>query len=221
MLKQNVFSGIPDVLDEQKFAHGGNVRRMAEQAKCLPDEILDFSANVNPLGPPPWLGQEVGQALQSVDSYPDPDNHDLLMAAAEVYKVWPTQVVAGNGASELLFGLAGMGEHRQAVIPSPTYVDYARACKAHRLKVVEMPLTDDFHVDFPAMGSLLTTPSIVFLCSPNNPTGTVFPPLICAKWQPCSRFVVLWWMNPLPNFWTNPQIDSFANARPMWLRFCL
>jgi len=193
MLKQRVFAGIPDVLDEQKFAHGGNLRRMAEQAGCTPDEILDFSANVNPLGPPPWLGQEVGQALQSVDSYPDPESHDLLMAAAEAYKIWPTQVVAGNGASELLFAIAAMGGYGQAIIPSPTYVDYSRACKAHRIKAVTMPMSDDFQVNFPAMGSLLTTPSIVFLCSPNNPTGTTFSAADLrevAAMFPQSRFVV-------------------------------
>ena len=190
---QSLFAGLPEVLDEQRFAHGGNVRRMAELAGCMPEELLDFSANVNPLGPPPWLGQVVGQALQSVDAYPDPDNHDLIMAASERYKVWPTQVVAGNGASELLFTLAGLGGFRQAVIPSPTYVDYARACKAHRLKVVEAPMTDDFRVNFPAMGPLLTTPSLVFLCSPNNPTGSTFSAADLrevAAMFPRSRFIV-------------------------------
>nr|WP_321513594.1 cobyric acid synthase [uncultured Pseudodesulfovibrio sp.] len=193
MEKQTLFAGIPDMLDEQKYAHGGNVRRMAETAGCAPEDILDFSANVNPLGPPPWLGQVVGQALQDVDSYPDPECHDLVMAASEKYKIWPTQVLAGNGASELLFALAGMGQHRQAIIPSPTYVDYARACKAHRLPIVEAGMTEDFQVDFPAMGSLLTTPSVVFLCSPNNPTGTMFSPddlREVAAMFPQSRFVV-------------------------------
>ena len=193
MEKQTLFAGIPDILEEQKYAHGGNVRRMAETAGCAPEDIVDFSANVNPLGPPPWLGLEVGQAVQDVDAYPDPECHDLIMAASEKYKVWPTQVLAGNGASELLFGLAGMGQHRQAVIPSPTYVDYARACKAHRLPVVEMGMTDDFQVDFPAMGSLLTTSSVVFLCSPNNPTGTVASPedlREVATMFPQSRFVL-------------------------------
>ncbi|MBC15881.1 MAG: threonine-phosphate decarboxylase [Desulfovibrio sp.] len=174
MVKQSVFAGIPDILDEQKFAHGGNLRKMAEQAKCSPSDILDFSANVNPLGPPPWLGQVVGKALQQVDSYPDPDCHDLLMAASEAYKVWPTQVLAGNGASELLFAVAGMGGFSQAIIPSPAYVDYARACKAHRITVREVPMTEDFQVDFPKLGPLLTTPSLVYLCSPNNPTGSTF-----------------------------------------------
>ncbi|MUM76643.1 cobyric acid synthase [Pseudodesulfovibrio sp. F-1] len=192
-MKQRVLAGIPDVLDEQRFAHGGNLRRLAEQAGCRAEEILDFSANVNPLGPPPWLGQVVGQALQSVDAYPDPDSHDLLMAAAEAYKVWPTQVLAGNGASELLFAIASLGGFGQAVIPSPTYVDYARACKAHRLKVLEVPLGDDRTVNFPAMGRLLTTPSLVFLCNPNNPTGALFSPADLrevAAMFPRSRFVV-------------------------------
>ncbi len=193
MVKQSFFAGIPEVLDEQRFAHGGNLRQMAEQAKCLPEEVLDFSANVNPLGPPPWLGQAVGQALQSVDSYPDPDSHELLMAASEAYKVWPTQVVAGNGASGLLYAIAGLGGYRQAIIPSPTYVDYARACKAHRVKTLEVPMTEDFQVDFPAMGPLLRTPSLVFLCNPNNPTGTTFPAADLrevATMFPESRFVV-------------------------------
>lgn len=193
MVKQSLFAGIPEVLDEQKFAHGGNVRRMAERAGCLPDELLDFSANVNPLGPPPWLGQVVGQAMQGVVSYPDPDCHDLLMAAAETYKVWPTQVLAGNGASELLFCLAGLGGYGRALIPSPAYVDYARACKAHRLKVMELPMTDDFRVNFPALGPLLTTPSLVFLCNPNNPTGTTFSSADLrevASMFPKSRFIV-------------------------------
>jgi len=193
MVKQSVLAGIPDVLDEQKFAHGGNLRRMAEQAKCSPDEILDFSANVNPLGPPPWLGQVVGQALQSVDSYPDPDSHNLIMAAAEAYKVWPTQVIAGNGASELLFAIASMGGYTQAIIPTPTYVDYARACKANRIKTVEVPMTEDFQVNFPALGPLLTTPSLVYLCSPNNPTGTTISSADLrevAAMFPQSRFVV-------------------------------
>lgn len=202
MVKQSVFAGIPDVLDEQKFAHGGNVRRMAERAGCSPEDILDFSANVNPLGPPPWLGQVVGQALSDVDAYPDPDCYDLLMAAAEAYKVWPTQVIAGNGASELIFAAAGLGGYSQAVIPSPTYVDYARACKAHRLAVREVPMTEDFQVNFPKLGPLLTTPSLVFLCSPNNPTGTCFSAndlREVAAMFPKSRFIV---------------DESFAEFRP-------
>ena len=175
MAKQNLFAGIPEVLDERKFAHGGNRRRMAEQAGCAAEDILDFSANVNPLGPPPWLGQVVGQALQEVDAYPDPDCTRLVMAASERYKVWPSQVAAGNGASELLFAIAGLKGFRQAVIPSPTYVDYARSCRVRGLPVVEPPLTDDFQVNFPAMGTLLASPSLVFLCSPNNPAGTLVP----------------------------------------------
>ncbi len=194
-LKQSVFAGIPDILDEQRFAHGGNLRKLAEQAGCAPSDILDFSASINPLGPPAWLGQEVGAALQDVDHYPDPDNMDLVMAASDRYKVWPTQILAGNGASELLFAAAGLGGFRQAVIPSPSYVDYARACKAHRLAVRDLPMRRDngFQVDFPALGPILCTPSVVFLARPNNPTGTSFSAADLrevAEMFPQSRFIV-------------------------------
>ncbi len=195
LLKQSVFSGIPEVLDETKYAHGGNLKKMAEQAGCAPEELLDFSASMNPLGPPPWLGMEIGRALSEVVHYPDPDCTDLIMAACEAYKVWPTQVLPGNGASELLHAAVALGGYRQAIIPSPTYVDYARLCSLHRMQICETPLKleEGFQVNMAKLGAMLSTPSLVFLCQPNNPTGQAFDPAELrevAEMFPQSRFIV-------------------------------
>ncbi|WP_277752591.1 cobyric acid synthase [Pseudodesulfovibrio senegalensis] len=194
-MKQSVFDGFPQVLEQQRYAHGGNLTKMAEQAGCAADEILDFSASMNPLGPPEWLGSEVGRALNEVTHYPDPDCTDLIMAACEAYKVWPAQVLPGNGASELLQAVVGLGGYRRAVIPSPTYVDYERLCALHRLETEHLPLKleNGFQVDFVKLGSMLTTPSLVFLCQPNNPTGQAFDPADLrevAAMFPQSRFIV-------------------------------
>ncbi|GAB7024556.1 cobyric acid synthase [Salidesulfovibrio brasiliensis] len=194
-MKQTTLAGLPDILEEQQESHGGNLRRLAEAAGCDPSEILDFSANMNPLGPPSWLGQEVGQALREIPAYPDPDCTDLIMAACERYKVWPTQVLAGNGASELIQAVAAIGGVRKAVIPSPAYVDYRRAARLAGLPVSEVAMNAEngFRLDFGKLASHMQDPAVVFLCRPNNPTGLDFDPddlREVAEMFPHCRFVV-------------------------------
>lgn len=194
-MKQTTLAGLPEILEEQQESHGGNLRRLAELAGCDPTEILDFSANMNPLGPPSWLGNEVGQALRDVVNYPDPECTDLIMAACEVYKVWPTQVLAGNGASELIQAAAAIGGVRKAVIPSPAYVDYRRSARLAHLPVEEVAMAaeDGFRIDFPKLARHMKEPALVFLCRPNNPTGLSFSAddlRDVAEMFPLCRFVV-------------------------------
>lgn len=194
-MKQTTLSGLPELLEDQHESHGGNLQKLAETAGCDPSEILDFSASLNPVGPPPWLGYEVGRALREVPSYPDPDCTDLVMAACELYKVWPTQVLAGNGASELIQAVACIGGVRKAVIPSPAYVDYRRVSRLARLPVTEVAMSPDdgFRLDFSKLASHMTEPALVFLCRPNNPTGLDFSAddlREVAEMFPHCRFVV-------------------------------
>ncbi|MDD4952197.1 MAG: cobyric acid synthase, partial [Desulfovibrionaceae bacterium] len=179
-MKASLFSSLPGVfgpnLPEYRHAHGGNLRRLAELAGCRPGEIVDFSASVNPIGPPPWLGQEVGRAVGLVASYPDPESLDLTLAACERYKVWPGQVLAGNGASELLWAAARLAGPAQAVMPVPAYVDYARSCDLAGLPVRDLALAPEegFGLRVERLAPLLDRPSLVLACQPNNPTGLAF-----------------------------------------------
>ncbi len=175
-MKQFPLSGIPDLFGEERYAHGGNLRKLAGKAGCPVDKLLDFSVSVNPLGPPGWLGQEIGRTVSQVGKYPDPDSLEFTLAACERFKVWPKEVVAGNGASELLQAVTMLGGVRQAVIPSPAYVDYTRACGVAGLPVSILPLSpdDEFRLDLDRLEARLTMPSLVFACQPNNPTGQTF-----------------------------------------------
>lgn len=167
-----------------RYAHGGNIRKLAERAGKRPEDILDFSASINPLGPPSWLEEEVAAALAEVAHYPDPEASDLTLAACERYKVWPNQALAGNGASELILAVcqlaARMGLAR-AIIPTPAYVDVDRCCRLAGLNVETLPCTvqQGFAPDLERLAALLQSgpPALVMLASPNNPTGT----LIAAK----------------------------------------
>jgi len=181
---------------KKKYAHGGNLRQLAERAGCPSSEVVDFSANINPLGPPSWLQQEVVRALSDVDRYPDPECSELTLTACEKFSVWPTECVAGNGASELIWAISRVGGLKRAVIPVPCYVDYERSCKLAGLKTEHIPLDPqrNFAPDFETLSSFLdSSPALVFLAQPNNPTGTAFDPqelTALAQKHPDSRFVI-------------------------------
>lgn len=162
--------------EEERFAHGGNLRKLAEKAGCSTDDLLDFSANLNPLGPPQWLRRELANCAPSICRYPDPDSSEVTLAACERYQVWPTEAVAGNGASELLLTAARLFPCKQAVVPVPAYVDYVRVSELASLKVktLEMNPADNFSLDLDALDRVLEEPALVFLANPNNPTGQAF-----------------------------------------------
>jgi cobyric acid synthase CobQ len=176
------FSGTsPQALHEtDRYAHGGNVWKLAERAGIRPSELVDFSASINPLGPPSWLPEEVAGALSQVAHYPDPEASELTLAACELYKVWPTQALAGNGASELIpqiCQLAARQGLKRAIIPVPSYVDMERCARLAALSVETLVCTaqDGFAPDLEVLAGKLGTPALVMLASPNNPTGVCIP----------------------------------------------
>jgi histidinol-phosphate/aromatic aminotransferase/cobyric acid decarboxylase-like protein len=84
------------------WTHGGNIRHFQQQSGRAADQILDFSANINPLGFPEWLRMVVSASIEDLRHYPDPECLALKEAAGHRYGVAVDEIVAGNGSSELL-----------------------------------------------------------------------------------------------------------------------
>lgn len=163
-----------------KFPHGGDVRGLARALGCDPGDILDFSASINPLGPPEWLRPAISAAVSELVHYPDPHCRELLEAASARHTVPVKNLLAGNGTSELLFALAQACGHTRAVIPAPCYCDYRTAALRAGMDVELFPLreADGFVLDVQALSRRLRElpgPAAVFLASPNNPTGLTVP----------------------------------------------
>jgi cobyric acid synthase CobQ/L-threonine-O-3-phosphate decarboxylase len=179
-------------------AHGGNIRSMATALGCAPEEILDFSANINPLGPPAWLRPVVARALAGTAHYPEPRAEGLCRIAATRMGVAPENVVAGNGSSELLYALPRVCAARglgRAVLPVPCYGDYARACEAAGLFCEMLTLRPEtgFAMDWARLEELLNKPALVILGQPGNPAGTLLEPqriLDLADRHPKSFFLI-------------------------------
>ncbi len=153
--------------------HGGNIRGIVQQAGKEADEILDFSANINPLGPPDSFRTAIVKQIDSLVHYPDPECTEVTAAFAARYGITTEEIVIGNGSTELLYLLPGILAKKRAVIPSPAYVDYERAAELAGMEVKRVFLRheNDFAVDFSILDAELTKDDILFLGRPNNPTG--------------------------------------------------
>jgi len=155
--------------------HGGNLRRLARASGKAESELLDFSANLNPLGPPEWLRAAIAANVSALAHYPDPDCTALVEAAARRYGVCVEEVVAGNGSAEILSLLPRVLGKPRALVPVPAYVDYARSAALGGMRVETLVMREDagFALDFNALESALSDEHAVFLGRPNNPTGHV------------------------------------------------
>ncbi len=158
--------------------HGGNLRRLAALAGLAPEQILDFSASINPLGPPDWFSEVAAAALLQAVHYPDPECAELIQAIAARKGCRQPETVAGNGSSELLFLLPRAVQARRAVLPVPAYLDYEAAAVAAELPVVKIAMAEE--TGFASRPELiaphLRPGDIVFLGHPSNPSGALCEP---------------------------------------------
>jgi threonine-phosphate decarboxylase len=155
--------------------HGGNVRQKAEQYNYLPQDILDFSANINPLGMPNELKQAIIKQLDVAHQYPDIDYLDLHQAIARGISIPREFVLAGNGATELIYLWAKHINPKRALLVEPTFAEYRRALTMQGCEIETFQLTDaqQFVVDDTLLQSLDDSVDAIILCSPNNPTGAI------------------------------------------------
>ncbi len=161
--------------------HGGRAAPLLARFGLPADTpVLDASANLNPLGPPAWLAGWLAERVAGLADYPDPDYAEARAAIAAHEGVTPERVLLTNGGAEAIFLAAALhaGQHpgRPAAIVQPSFAEYARACAAQGLPVVEVPLAPPgFRLDPDAVVAALGEARLLFLCRPNNPTGGLVP----------------------------------------------
>lgn len=162
---------------QEKFTHGGNIHEILRQQSGA-GKLLDFSANINPLG----LANEVKAAIQDnigqVIHYPDPEATDLKQALAAHYKLLPDTIVLGNGAVELLYVLFHTLRPKNVLIPVPSFGEYERAALACQADITyhELTAAQDFSLILsPDFIDKIKQADCLVLGNPNNPTGNLLP----------------------------------------------
>ena len=166
--------------------HGGNVYKVARERRIPVDRIVDFSASINPLGPPAAGLRAIRSALKQIVHYPDPDCWQLRQELAQQCGVDPDMILVGNGSTELIHLLPRALAIKSALIIGPTFEEYARALMdagssvqyvhARREERFRPPLKEVLR----QLSAKRSRFDAVFLCNPNNPTGQVMNrPAVC------------------------------------------
>lgn len=157
------------------FAHGGNVHAWARERGGEVTAVLDYSANINPLGLAASVREAIAQSLDQVVHYPDVDAAMLKAAISSYYQVDAARITAGNGAVELIYLLVHILRPKRVLIPAPAFSEYERAAVAAgaAIEYAYLSPADNFAIDIDWLCSQLQGIDMVFVGNPNNPTGSL------------------------------------------------
>lgn len=138
-------------------------------------KISKLASNENPLGPSPYAIQKMTNALWEVHRYPDMNAYAVKSSLARLYKLKKENIILGNGSEGIMAYIARafVQPGHEILTSQNTFIGFyiiARSVGAH-LKTV--PLTKDYRFDVEALAKSITPKTkIIYICNPNNPTGT-------------------------------------------------
>lgn len=187
------------------------------------DGILRLNHNANPLGIPPKAHAAMMAAMDEVPHYPGPRDETLIAKIAQIHGVSDEQVVLGAGSTEVIRMAMGAYASPDARLlqANPTYENAMDYAEPYTYRLEQVPLTDDFAHDVERMRRLAggwTEPTVVYICNPNNPTGTITPSAELDDWFASASdnvfFIVDEAYYPFVNDSRYWSAEKWANERP-------
>jgi len=159
------------------FSHGGDVHKLARRLGLAPEQVIDFSASINPLGPPPAVLEGLSQGLDFLlRNYPEPLADSLAQALGRRLGLEPEWILPGNGSTELIHLLPRALPGRRALILAPAFGEYEAALGRAGWTVEHFPCPPEggFQPDPETLLRRLEDSfDLVFLAQPGNPSGAV------------------------------------------------
>lgn len=164
----------PTIATQPVYEPGKPIETVAREIGLDPAQIIKLASNENPLGPSPKAIQAVREALPQAHLYPDGGCYFLTRDLARRHHLEAENFIVGNGSNEIieLLGHVFLNPGDEVVMGTPAFIVYKLVTLLFGAVPVEVPLTDFTH-DLEAMREAITERTkMVFLPSPNNPTGT-------------------------------------------------
>lgn len=162
----------------ETFAHGGTVFALSRSLAIAPEELVDFSASINPLGPASGVREAVCSSFQRVLHYPDRESFELRQTLSGLHHVGTDNIVVANGSTELIYLLPRLLPGTRGLIIAPAFSEYARALERAGWQAEHLILSpgDRFDLSLEKLAEKLAEGfDLLFLCNPANPTGALLP----------------------------------------------
>lgn len=149
------------------FSHGGNI---FEARRKYNRKLIDFSANINPLGLPAAARKIIAKNIDKISYYPDVKLAGLAGKIAGQWGINEENIILGNGSAELIYLVLSAFRPKNSIIVIPSFSEYERAARAQGSKITFLKLDEKFRLDLSLSDA---NADMVFLCNPNNPTGNI------------------------------------------------
>lgn len=161
----------------EQHGHGGDLQTASALYGMAPDQFLDFSANMNPLGPPEFIAALLAEHWKDIAHYPDPVSRRLRHKLADHYDIPADSILIGNGAAELIELVVRWKQPRRTILARPCFAEYEQAIHKIGGQIQELTMSPetDFTVDRSETMQALEAADAIFLGNPNNPTGMLLP----------------------------------------------
>ncbi|MDP1853925.1 MAG: threonine-phosphate decarboxylase CobD [Candidatus Omnitrophota bacterium] len=157
------------------YSHGANIESWKRQFGLSGKNILDFSASINPLGPPKRTRKLLRDNFHLFLRYPQDYSQSSGAKIAEYAGISKDNLLVTNGSIEAIYLTARLMARETSLIIVPTFSEYERAIKSSGGRSLYFQTRDsnNFKIDFNKLTSSLSGMSALFICNPDNPTGRV------------------------------------------------
>ena len=173
-----------------EYSHGGNA--VFERGN---ENIIDLSANINPLGLPNGVAEAIIREIPNINRYPDNFSTALREKTAAFEGVNPDWIIFGNGASDLIFRLPRATKASKVMVCAPTFADYERSAISYGAEVCRYYMCKDsgFGLGDGFIKAVQTEePKMVYICNPNNPTGIITEAKVTKELLDCCLQIGAW-----------------------------
>lgn len=157
--------------------HGGNITDFISKNKIPARKVIDFSANINPLGLPGRVRSIIQESIDALIHYPQAESKPLKKDLAKLHRLSPQNLLLGNGSIELIHLIPYALRPKRALIALPAFSEYERAARNSNagVKFIYPSNNGRLKIDIAQILDAIPKAELVFIANPNNPTGELLP----------------------------------------------
>ncbi len=163
-------------LDGLGMKHGGDIWEMGRLYGMRPWEVIDFSASINPLGPPPGVEEAMVEGIRLISNYPEPESFSMRMELASYHEISRHNLLVGNGSTEFIYLIPRILQPKEALVIEPAFGEYRASLIANGCGVDTFRVSEEsgFSPDIGRLfDALRKRYGVLYLGNPSNPAGAL------------------------------------------------